>query len=63
MEVEEGQFDRSALIGAQEAFLASTNREIQAISAVDGSPIEVVGGPAATEAGRVLAAAVAAERS
>ena len=63
MDVEEGQFDRSSLIEAQEAFLASTNREIQAISAVDGSPIAVVDGPATTEAGRVLAAAISAERS
>ena len=60
MEVEEGAFDRSALMGAREAFLASTNREIQAISAVDGTAIEVVGGPALTDSKRVLAEAVAA---
>lgn len=61
MEVEEGEFDRAELLGAREAFLASTNREVQAISSVDGSPIEVVGGPAAERASAVLAAAVEAE--
>lgn len=61
LHVEEGEFDRGELTGAREAFLASTNREIQAISAVDGSPIEVVGGPVAERAAAVLAEAVERE--
>jgi branched-chain amino acid aminotransferase len=61
MNVEEGEFDRADLLGAREAFLASTNREIQAISRVDGEAIEVVGGPVAERAAAVLAAAVERE--
>ncbi|MFL5871121.1 MAG: hypothetical protein ACJ75R_08560, partial [Solirubrobacterales bacterium] len=34
-EVEEGSFPLDDLLGASEAFLASTVREVQAISAVD----------------------------
>jgi branched-chain amino acid aminotransferase len=35
LEVEEGAFPLDDLLGAREAFLASTVREVQAISAVD----------------------------
>ncbi len=61
LHVVEGEFGRAELTGAREAFLASTNREIQAISAVDGRPIEVVGGPVAQRAASVLAEAVERE--
>jgi branched-chain amino acid aminotransferase len=63
MEVEEGAFERDALIGSREAFLASTNREVQPISAVDGTAIEVVGGPVAERARGCLAEAVERERA
>lgn len=63
LEVEEGSFDRSELIDAREAYLASTNREIQPISSVDGAKIEVVGGPGAEEARAALRQAVEDERS
>lgn len=61
LDVEEGEFDQAELCGAPEAFLASTNREVQPISSVDGSPIEVVGGPASERAAAALAAAVERE--
>jgi len=63
MAVSEGAFDRADLESAQEAFLASTNREIQPVAAVDRATIPVVGGPAATAAAEALRAAVEAERS
>jgi branched-chain amino acid aminotransferase len=56
--VVEGEFERGELLGATEAFLASTNREIQPVSAVDGQPLEIVGGPACERAKAALAAAV-----
>lgn len=61
--VSEGAFDRSDLTSAREAFLASTNREIQPISAVDGSAMPEVGGGASAAAAEALGAAVEAERS
>ena len=63
IDVEEGAFGRESLLGAREAYLASTNREVQPISTVDGAAFEVVGGPAAAEAKRVLAEAVESERA
>ncbi len=36
LEVEEGEFEVGELLGASEAFLASTTREVQPVSAVDG---------------------------
>ena len=61
LDVVEGDFDRAGLTGAREAFLASTNREIQPISAVDGSVIELIGGPQTERAAAALAAAVEGE--
>jgi branched-chain amino acid aminotransferase len=61
LEVEEGEFGRDDLINAREAFLASTNREIQAISHVDGTPLNTVAGPVAQAAKRCLDDAVASE--
>lgn len=61
--VEEGEFGLDSLMGAREAFLASTNREIQPISAVDGEAMPTIGGPACLEARRLLTEAVEAERA
>ena len=61
--VAEGAFDRTDLLTAGEAFLASTNREIQPISTVDGVALPTVGGAAAGAAAEALAAAVDAERA
>jgi branched-chain amino acid aminotransferase len=63
LEVEEGDFTLDSLIGAEEAFLASTNREIQPISSVDGKAIATIGGPACGEARQRLSEAVEAERA
>jgi branched-chain amino acid aminotransferase len=48
LHVEEGEFGVEDLLGAHEAFLASTVREVQAVSAVDDRHLEV--GPRTTEA-------------
>ena len=62
LDVEEGEFDRRDLLGADSAFLASTNREIQPISAVDGTELPTVGGERVERARQALVAAVADER-
>ncbi len=56
LEVEEGSFPADDLRGASEAFLASTTREVQAISAVDDIGLPAVPGPRAEEAMRAFAA-------
>ena len=61
LDVAEGEFPRDALTGATEAFLASTNREVQPISSVDGQALPVVGGPAGERAAAALARAVELE--
>ena len=45
LEVTEGEFPLDDLMGADEAFLASTVREVQAISAIDGTDLEQCPGP------------------
>lgn len=50
LEVEEGELEVTDLRGAREAFLASTTREVQPISAVDGEPLPEVPGPRTREA-------------
>jgi branched-chain amino acid aminotransferase len=60
LEVEEGEYGLDALQGAQEAFLASTTREVQAISAVDDRPLPETPGPRTAAAIEALAAAVRA---
>lgn len=62
LDVDEGEFDRADLTGAESAFLASTNREIQPISSVDGTELPTLGGPRVEAARQALNAAVAAER-
>lgn len=57
LEVEEGSFAAADLRGASEAFLASTTREVQAISAIDGNALPAaVPGPRTEEAKRAFAA-------
>lgn len=62
LEVEEGSFPREDLLAARAAFLASTTREIQPIAAIDGSPLEVVGGEHAAAAAAALRSAIRTER-
>jgi branched-chain amino acid aminotransferase len=50
LEVEEGTWHVDDLRGAGEAFLASTTREIQAVSAVDGRAFPAAPGPRTREA-------------
>lgn len=60
---EQGAFAAGELQSAREAFLASTTREIQPISSIDGSEPELPGGgPVAAAAAAALADAVQAER-
>jgi branched-chain amino acid aminotransferase len=61
LEVVEGEFQLEDLRGAQEAFIASTTREVQAVSAVDGRELPEVPGPRTREAQEALAAAIRAE--
>jgi branched-chain amino acid aminotransferase len=50
LEVEEGEWPVTDLRGAGEAFLASTTREIQAVSAIDGVELAAAPGPRTAEA-------------
>jgi len=60
LDVAEGAYDADDLRGAEEAFLASTTREVQPVSAVDGR--ELPGAPArAREASDALRAAIERE--
>jgi branched-chain amino acid aminotransferase len=43
LHVEEGEFELDDLLGAREALLASTTREVQGISAIDGLALEAPG--------------------
>jgi len=61
LEVEEGEFPVDDLRGAAEAFLASTTREVQPISAVDGTTLPTAPGPRTEEAQRAFAATLERE--
>ncbi len=50
LDVEEGSFDIDELRGAQEAFLASTTREVQPVAKVDGKELGEAPGPRTEEA-------------
>jgi branched-chain amino acid aminotransferase len=64
LEVEEGEFGVEDLREAREAFLASTTREVQPISAIDGVELSGAPGPAAArDASEALRNAVARELS
>jgi branched-chain amino acid aminotransferase len=58
LEVEEGSFTLEDLEGASEAFLASTVREVQAISAVDETELAECPGPRTKEAAEAFSAIV-----
>ena len=55
LEVEEGTWHVDDLRGAQEAFLASTTREIQAVSSVDGKSFPASPGPRTIQAQEAFA--------
>ncbi|MET0557480.1 MAG: aminotransferase class IV [Solirubrobacterales bacterium] len=55
LDVAEGTWDVDDLRGAKEAFLASTTREVQAVSAIDGNELPEVPGPRTQEAQRAFA--------
>jgi branched-chain amino acid aminotransferase len=61
LEVEEGAFPLEDLVGAKEAFLASTVREVQAISAVDETELPECLGERTQEAATALAAVLERE--
>ena len=55
LRVEEGAWPATDLRAAGEAFLASTTREIQAVSAIDGNPLPQAPGPRTREAQEAFA--------
>jgi branched-chain amino acid aminotransferase len=61
LHVEEGDWPVDDLAGAREAFLASTTREVQAISAIDGRELPESPGPRTREAREALARVLGAE--
>jgi branched-chain amino acid aminotransferase len=61
LEVEEGAWPVADLRAAEEAFLASTTREIQAVGAIDGSELPAVPGPRTREAQEAFAATLGQE--
>jgi branched-chain amino acid aminotransferase len=56
LDVEEGDYPLEDVLGASEAFLASTVREVQPISAVNGTELPAVNGPLSRQAGEAFAA-------
>jgi branched-chain amino acid aminotransferase len=61
LHVEEGAWPVTDLRAAQEAFLASTTREIQAVSAIDGTELPEAPGPRTREAQEAFAATLGRE--
>jgi branched-chain amino acid aminotransferase len=61
LEVEEGAWPVADLRAAQEAFLASTTREIQAVAAIDGKDLPAAPGPRTREAQEAFRAALGRE--
>ncbi len=61
LEVEEGAWPVADLRAAKEAFLASTTREIQAVSAIDGTELASAPGPRTREAQDTFAATLGKE--
>ncbi len=61
LDVEEGAWPVADLRAAQEAFLASTTREIQAVSAIDGQELAEAPGPRTREAQEAFAATLGRE--
>jgi branched-chain amino acid aminotransferase len=61
LEVEQGSWPLEDLLGAGEAFLASTVREVQAVAAIDGVDLGAVPGPRTGEAQAAFAATLQRE--
>jgi branched-chain amino acid aminotransferase len=61
LDVEEGAWPVADLRAAREAFLASTTREIQAVSAIDGVELPEAPGPRTREAKEAFAATLGQE--
>ncbi len=61
LDVEEGAWPVADLRAAREAFLASTTREIQAVSAIDGTELPQAPGPRTREAQEAFAATLGQE--
>jgi branched-chain amino acid aminotransferase len=61
VEAREEETSLEALLGADEAFLASTTREVQAVHAVDGQALGAVPGPLTTAAAAAFRSVVEAE--
>jgi len=61
LRVEEGAWPVAELATAQEAFLASTTREIQAVSAIDGNDLPEAPGPRTREAQEAFATTLGQE--
>jgi branched-chain amino acid aminotransferase len=61
LDVEQGSWLVEDLLGASEAFLASTTREIQAVSAIDGTELAEAPGPRTREAQEAFAATLGRE--
>ena len=61
LDVVEGDFPLEEVLGASEAFLASTVREVQPISAVDGTELPELAGPLTREASEAFAAVLERE--
>jgi branched-chain amino acid aminotransferase len=59
--VSEGEWPIGDLLGASEAFLASTTREIQPVHSIDGTELGAVPGPQTLEAQQAFAATLARE--
>jgi len=63
LDVEEGEWPLGDLRVASEAFLASTTREVQAVSSIDGKSLAEVPGPRTEEAAAAFKAALERELS
>jgi branched-chain amino acid aminotransferase len=61
LQVEEGAWPIADLRAASEAFLASTTREIQAVSAIDGAKLAAAPGPRTREAQEAFTATLKQE--
>ena len=61
LQVEEGTWPLADLRAAREAFLASTTREIQAVSAIDGNALPEAPGPRTREAQEAFATTLGRE--
>jgi branched-chain amino acid aminotransferase len=61
LQVDEGAWPVADLRAAKEAFLASTTREIQAVSAIDGAELDSAPGPRTREAQEAFAATLGKE--